>query len=151
MKAEDLYHTGIVVDDFDATLALLTETAGYQWCEEYRGDQLVQTPEGQATVEMRIVYSVTEPRLEILQTVPGTVWTPSSSGVHHLGYWSDDVSADGAALTDRGLRLEVTAPAPDGSALWAYYKGASGPRVELVSRMLEPLLRKWFTGAMPEV
>ncbi len=59
MKAEDLYHTGIVVDDFDATLALLTETAGYQWCEEYRGDQLVQTPEGQATIEMRTVLACT--------------------------------------------------------------------------------------------
>jgi len=151
MRAEDLYHTGIVVDDFDATLALLTETAGYRWCEEYRGDQLIQTPGGEATVEMRIVYSVTEPRLEILQAIAGTVWTPSNSGVHHLGYWSDDVSADGAALTARGLRLEVTAPAPDGSALWAYYKGTGGPRVELVSRTLEPLLRKWFTGAMPEV
>jgi lactoylglutathione lyase len=150
MKAEDLYHTGIVVEDFDATMALLAETAGYRWCEEYRGDQVIQTPEGQATIEMRIVYSVTEPRLEILQAVPGTVWTPSSSGVHHLGYWSDDVSADGAALAARGLRLEVTAPAPDGSALWAYYKGASGPRIELVSRMLEPMLREWFTGAMPE-
>jgi hypothetical protein len=145
MKASDLYHAGIVVDDFDATLALLAETAGYRWCEEYRGDQLVQTPSGEVTVAMRFTYSMDEPRLEILQAVPGTVWTPSDSGVHHLGYWSDDVSADAALLAARGMAIEVTAPAPDGSTLWAYCKGPAGPRIELVSRALEPLMREWLT------
>ena len=152
MKAADLYHAGIVVDDFDATLALLTETAGYQWCEEYRGDQLVQTPSGQITVPMRFTYSLAEPRLEILQAVPGTIWVPSDSGVHHLGYWSDDVSADAAALAARGLPAEVTSCTPDGTMLWAYCKGISGPRIELVSRALEPLMREWFAvGRQPAV
>ena len=152
MKAEDLYHVGIVVHDFDATLALLAETAGYRWCDEYSGDQLVQTPSGEITVPMRFAYSLTEPRLEILQAVPGTIWTPSDSGVHHLGYWSDDVSADVAALAAKGMPAEATASVPDGSALWAYCKGASGPRIELVSRTLEPILREWFaTGRQPAV
>ena len=29
MKAENLYHTGIVVDDLDATMDWFTQTAGY--------------------------------------------------------------------------------------------------------------------------
>ncbi len=71
MKAADLYHTGLVADDFDATVALLTETAGGRRTGEYRGHQLVQTQGGQATVEMRIVYSVTEPRTAHRARQPG--------------------------------------------------------------------------------
>ena len=33
MRVEDLYHTGIVVDDFEGTLAQLTALFGYQWGE----------------------------------------------------------------------------------------------------------------------
>ena len=40
---------------------------------------------------MKMAYSKSEPRLEIIQSIPGTVWEPADSGVHHIGYWSDDV------------------------------------------------------------
>jgi hypothetical protein len=40
---------------------------------------------------MKRAHSGSDPRLELLQTVPNTVWTPADSGVHHIGYWSDDV------------------------------------------------------------
>ena len=74
---------------------------------------------------MKMVYSGAEPRLELLQTVPGTVWTPADSGVHHLGYWSDDVESDLATLESNGMTLEVKSYNPDGSGtlLWAYAKG----------------------------
>jgi hypothetical protein len=144
MKPEALYHAGIVVEDFDATLAWFTTIAGYRWCQEYAGDVSVVTPEGEITVPMRLSYSMNEPRLEILQAVPGTLWMPADSGVHHLGYWSDDVDADLATLTATGLTVEARAPLPDGSSLWAYCKAASGPRVELVSRVIEPALSQMF-------
>jgi hypothetical protein len=145
LKAEALYHSGIVVDDFDATLDWFSQTAGYRWCEPYAGDQVVVTPDGEITVPMRITYSTTEPRLEILQSAPGTLWMPSDSGVHHLGYWSDDVCADMAMLQARGLDVEAQAPLPDGSLLWVYCKAPTGPRIELVSRVMEPALTEWFT------
>ena len=65
MKAEDLYHVGIVVDDLDATLRRFTDVAGYRWCDEYSGDQLVETPSGELTIPLRFAYSMDEPRLEI--------------------------------------------------------------------------------------
>jgi glyoxalase/bleomycin resistance protein/dioxygenase superfamily protein len=145
MKPGDLYHTGIVVEDFDAAMTWFAETAGYRWCEPYAGDQNMVTPEGEITVPMRITYSMDEPRLELLQAVAGTVWTPSDSGVHHLGYWSDDVDADLEVLFGAGLSLEVKAPMPDGRSLWAYCESPTGARVELVSRVMEPALREWFT------
>ena len=69
--------------------------------------------------------------------MPGTLWVPApASGIHHLGYWSDDVAADAARLTARGYAAEATGVRPDGTAVWAYHRSASGPRIELVSRAI---------------
>ena len=151
MRPEDLYHTGIVVEDLDATRRWLTALAGYRWCDEYAGDQVVETGGGQLTVPLRFAYSRSEPRLELIEAVPGTVWEPAASGVHHLGFWSADVDRDVATLVRSGRELEVRASLPDGSTRWAYCGGVGGPRIELVSRMLEPMMAAWFaTGRLPE-
>jgi lactoylglutathione lyase len=44
MKAENLYHTGIVVDDIEATMALLKKVAGYTWAHVVSVDQQAVTP-----------------------------------------------------------------------------------------------------------
>jgi len=150
MKPEDLYHTGIVAEDFDAALRWFTDVAGYRWCDELAIEQVVWTPDGEQTVPIRFAYSMSEPRLEVLQAVAGTVWTPSTSGAHHLGYWSDDVDRDVDLLMRHGMHVEVRAPVPDGSSMWAYCHGVLGPRIELVSRTLEPMMSEWFaTGRSP--
>jgi len=52
-------------------------------------------PDGEATLDLVFTYSKTEPRVEVIQSMPGTLWVPAEdSGIHHLGYWSDDVAAD---------------------------------------------------------
>ena len=149
MKAENLYHTGIVVDDLDATMAWFTEAAGYTWTDVVTVDQQAVTPDGEITIPMKMVYSGAEPRLELVQTVAGTVWIPADSGVHHIGYWSDDVESDLATLESNGLTCEVKSYNPDGSGtlLWAYAKGSVGPRIELVSRGMEPFIAYWWSTA----
>jgi len=151
MKPADLYHSGIVVDDVEATMRWLTETAGYRWCDPYAGDQLIETPAGERTLPFHIAYTMDEPRLELLATVPGTCWVPSTSGIHHLGYWSDDVDRDVETLVATGLDVEAKAPLPDGSTLWAYCKADGGTRVEVVSSLIRPIMTQWFaTGRMPQ-
>ena len=144
MKAADLFHTGIVVDDLDAALAEMTELFGYEWCDEIHVDQPVQLPSGGTTVEFRFRYSRSSPRLEVIEHRPGTLWIPAGgpggSGIHHLGYWSDDVAADSAALQGKGYAFEASGTGPDGGPAWAYYRGPDGPRIELVSRSLEPFM-----------
>jgi len=147
VRAGDLYHTGIVVEDLDEARTWWTETAGYRWGPTVGGDTPVVMPDGEITVPMRIAYSADEPRLELVQAIPGTLWMPADSGVHHVGYWSDDVDADIAHLLRRGLSLEVKAPSPDGSTRWAYCKGDRGPRIELVSRAMAPVLQQLFVPA----
>jgi catechol 2,3-dioxygenase-like lactoylglutathione lyase family enzyme len=149
VKPENLYHTGIVVDDLDATMAWFTNVAGYRWTDVVEVEQVGETPQGEVTIPMRMVYSGDDPRLEILQTVPGTIWTPADSGVHHLGYWSDDVEADLATLEANGMRCEVKSYNPDGSGtlLWAYCKGPTGPRIELVGSGMRPFIEYWWATA----
>lgn len=144
MNAADLYHTGIVVEEIEATRDWLSETAGYRWGPVVGGDVPILTPAGERTLPMRIVYSADEPRLELVQAVADTIWVPTGGGVHHLGYWSDDVDADVEALLARGCELEAKAPSPDGSSTWAYCNSATGPRIELVSRSMEPVLSGLF-------
>lgn len=130
MKAENLYHTGMVVDDLDATMVWFTEVASYTWTDVVTVDRQAVTPDGEITIPVKMVYSGADPRLELLQTVAGTVWTPADSGVHHIGYWSDDVESDLATLESNGLTYEVKSYNPDGSGtlLCAYAKGPTGPR-----------------------
>ena len=147
MKAENLYHSGIIVDDFDETMQWFTKVAGYEWTDVVSVDQVAVTPDGEITIPMRMAYSKTEPRLEIIQTIPGTVWEPSDSGIHHLGYWSDDVEADTATLKANGWEIEVKSYIPDdsGKLLWTYCKGPGRPRVELVGRAMKPFMEYWFS------
>jgi hypothetical protein len=149
VKAENLYHTGIVVDDLEATMKWLSEVAGYTWTDVVTVEQQGVTPDGEITIPMKMAYSGSDPRLELLQTVPNTVWTPADSGVHHIGYWSDDVESDLATLESTGMTVEVKSYNPDGSCtlLWAYAKGPTGPRIELVSRDMEPFIAYWWGTA----
>ncbi len=151
MRADDQFHAGIVVDDLDTTLAQLSDLFGYEWCEEIAVPTLVALPTGEAVVDFRFTYSMNAPRLEIIQTIPGTLWVPAAgSGIHHLGYWSDDVADDSAALDRRGLAREAAGTRPDGAVPWAYHRGASGPRIELVSTEMRPALQHyWKTGKIP--
>ena len=148
MRAADQFHVGIVVDDFDLTLNTLAELFGYEWGEEIRASVAVQLPRGELTIDLGFVYSLTVPRLEIIRSIPGTLWTEAAgSNLHHLGYWSDDVEADSARLAKGGLPREAAGCDAEGNAYWAYHSRANGPRIEIVSRAIEPLFQNyWETG-----
>ncbi|MBL7493535.1 VOC family protein [Frankia sp. AgB1.9] len=146
MKPEDKYHVGIIVDDFDETLAWYSKVFGYRWAEPVDVANPIVTPAGEQTVQMRMTYSVEEPRIEIIQSIPGTLWEPADSGVHHVGYWTDDVVGDVATLTASGMTLDVSGLFPDGSMMWAYCGAPGRQRTELVSRALEPSMRQWWAS-----
>jgi hypothetical protein len=151
MTAADQFHIGIVVDDPASAMSDLTALFGYEWCDQLGGPVAVSLPSGDTTIQLQAWYSKSEPRLEIVQSIPGTVWTPAAgSGVHHLGYWVDDVAAGSAELERRGYAVEAVGRRPDGVPYWAYHRSPAGPRVELVSRKLRPTLESYFaTGSVP--
>ncbi|MGA2830837.1 MAG: hypothetical protein ABSF03_32530 [Streptosporangiaceae bacterium] len=79
--------------------------------------------------------------------IPGTLWEPAAgSAIHHTGYWSDDVAADSAELERHGYVPEATRAGPDGVPFFAFYRSATGFRVELVSRKAQPGLEGIWAG-----
>ena len=146
MKPADLYHAGIIVEDFDATLAWYTKHLGYRWCEPVNRETTIITAAGEQVIPMHMTYSMDEPRLEIIEAVPGTLWMPADSGIHHLGFWSDDVDGDVAGLVAGGMTLDVTGLFPDGSTMWAYCSAPGRTRTELVSRAMQASMNGWLTS-----
>ncbi len=148
----DQFHAGIVADNPAAVMAELTASFGYEWCEQMGGTTSVRLPEGETKIDLRAWYSRSVPRLEVVQSIPGsTVWSPAEgSGIHHFGYWTADVAACSAVLEEAGYLVEATGLRPGGVPYWAYLRHPSGIRVELVSSQLRPVMEAYFeTGKVP--
>ena len=93
MRAADQFHVGIVVDDLEASLAQFSDLFGFEWCDAIHVEQPVFFPSGEETVGFRSATPATPPRIEVIQGHPDTLWMPAAgSGIHHLGYCSDDVA-----------------------------------------------------------
>ena len=146
MRAADQYHVGLVVDDPEAERRQLSELLGYSWADVITATVEVWLPAGARDVTFSFAYSRTTPRLEVVQAVPGTPWEPvAGSGIHHLGFWSDDFDGDVADLERRGYAREAAAVGPDGRPMFAFYRGATGPRIELVPTASRPFLEQLWS------
>ena len=102
MHLHDQYHFGYVVDDLDEAQAWFSESIGHRFCEEMTFENLFVRPDGESTtIPLRLTYSRDEPRLELIQSLPGTIFTPTTLSFH-VGYWTDDIDADVAVLEKMG-------------------------------------------------
>jgi Glyoxalase/Bleomycin resistance protein/Dioxygenase superfamily len=136
LRPADLYHVAIVVDDVEAAMQQWSALAGYRWMQPVEAPVPVWTAAGETVVTLQMVYSIDEPRLELIREVPGTTWVRSGpNAIHHVGYFVDDVGVASAVLADRGVPLEACGCAhgarPSG---FAYHLGADGVRVEVIHR-----------------
>src|SRR5690606_27478808 len=77
LRATDLFHTGVVVEDLDSSIDRLSAVAGYRWTKPLAATTPIRTPAGDTEVPFRIVYSLDAPYVELIQAVPGTLWTPA--------------------------------------------------------------------------
>lgn len=134
LATTDLYHVGIVVPDIDAAAARLTAVAGYTWTKPVESSLSVTTAAGEFELANRFVYSLQAPHLELVQEVPGTVWTAPA---HHLGYWVDDIGSAAAQLEQVGY-IQEARPSGETLSTFAYYTDPTGVRIELVDRALFP-------------
>jgi catechol 2,3-dioxygenase-like lactoylglutathione lyase family enzyme len=136
LEPQNLYHTGIVVPDLDAAAQRFTAMAGYSFTTPIAGPVTIRTPTGQRTVDLRFVYSLQAPHVELIEEVPDTPWIAArGNAVHHLGYFTDDFTTTASALQADGFSLELC-PASDDDApsIFAYYLSPEGIRVEIVDR-----------------
>jgi catechol 2,3-dioxygenase-like lactoylglutathione lyase family enzyme len=134
----DFYHVGLVVPDLDSAAAQLTAAGGYEWTQPVEYTLSVTTSAGDADVPFEFVYSLQAPHLELVQEVPGTIWTATAArAAHHVGYWVDDIAAAASGLEAAGYRQEAR-PAGETLSTFAYYLDPAGVRIEIVDRALFP-------------
>lgn len=150
LRHADLFHTGIVVDDLAAAQARLGAQLGITWYEG-GSEVLLVTAAGATPTPTAYALSKEGPHhLELVQSAPGTLYTPTTDPRgHHLGYWVDDVRAASTALAAQGLphHTSICFGDPEGPPLCAYHSvhsvGTSeegGFYVELVSRRMRKVL-----------
>jgi hypothetical protein len=130
------YHVGIVVPDLAAAQARLTELIGVTWGPVLRLDA-VNYRDGSSqdlVLPTAMCYSVDEPYLELIQELPGSIWVCNAhSNLHHIGFWSNDLAADSAALIGLGCPMQLCGRAADlAPNSFAYHGIDLGVRIEIV-------------------
>ena len=147
VTGRDFFHTGIIVDDVEATAARLTEHFGYEWCPPTGGTGRALLPTGEREWTTTFIHTRSEPRIELMSSVQSTFMMPvPGSGIHHLGYWSKDVASDGAELERLGYVNEAYGLLPDDTRFWAFHLHPAGYRVELVSRSIQGVLEQYWAS-----
>ncbi len=129
------YHVGIVVADISSAQAQLSEQLGVAWGPVLHLDVDYRDGEGNDIVlPTTMCYSVGEPHLELILEVPGSLWECNEhSNLHHIGFWSDDLAADGARLAGSGCPLELCGRSGDHVPVsFSYHRNGLGVRFEIV-------------------
>jgi Glyoxalase/Bleomycin resistance protein/Dioxygenase superfamily len=128
------YHVGIVVEDVGAAMVEYGRLFGVEWTPRMGAEFPVALAGGRRNLTFDAVYSTTGPvRVELTVQKPDSIWTPGA-GIHHIGFWSDDVSGDSDRLAAAGYPIEaVLFPLPDDSIpAVAFCRGPQNLFVELV-------------------
>jgi hypothetical protein len=146
LSAADLYHTGIVVPDLEASMARLGAVAGYRWTTIQSAELTIRLADGERVLRLRYAYSLDAPHLELVQEIPGTPWTATA---HHLGYFCEDVPATSKLLADLGFAVESCAVVDGTPSLFAYHLDPSGARIEIVDRALIPDFPAYLRARTP--
>ena len=131
------YHVGIVVPDVVAAQAELSEQLGLTWGPILHLDAVdYRDGSGRDVVlPTTMCYSVDEPHLELIEEVPGSLWVCNQySNLHHIGFWSDDLTVDGTGLTGSGCPLQLCGRSGDQAPVsFAYHRNGLGVRIEIVA------------------
>jgi Glyoxalase/Bleomycin resistance protein/Dioxygenase superfamily len=130
----DYFHFGIIVDRLDVSMEDLSRRFCLEWrtvAEIRRTMYFDQCRE--SYVELSSVYTVQGPPfIELIQEVPGSLWTKATEGlVHHLGFSSSCLPEVCREFEESGLRRVVS----DGleAEAFAYYSIPYGPYIEIMT------------------
>lgn len=152
---QNLFHVGIRVPDLEAAMAELGSSLGVTWAE--RRENPVQTlwsPEhGFQQLHLKYVYSAEGPQhIELLEGPGGSFWDGrQDSGAHHVGVWTDSVTAETDALVAGGWTLVGAQRDPSdggGYGVFSYVQPPSGLIVELVDSAVLPHFEQWWGTAL---
>jgi hypothetical protein len=135
---KDFFHVGLIVPKVETAMEELGALLGLTW--DGISEQLMPTYEpetGFRHIPLRVGYSRDRPFLELIEAVPGTPWELDKNGgsnLHHLGFFTDNLSADAAIVGHTFCPIEICAHREEAwPSIFTYHNNAgSGLRIELV-------------------
>jgi Glyoxalase/Bleomycin resistance protein/Dioxygenase superfamily len=143
-----LFHVGIVVPEMAPAQARLAELLGVEWGPVVEvADLPVKDGAGTETaVPNRLCYTTGVPHLELIEEVPGTVWTCNEySNLHHIGFFVAGLGAETRRLEGAACPMELCgrdgARAPSS---FAYHRDPLGIRLELVDEGLRASMEDYL-------
>lgn len=148
-----LFHTGIIVDDLEASMAMLTATSGLRWAPPRVAATPMVGPNGQVPRRVRFTYSLDGPHyIELIQQLSTEAYDGLTGGrrVHHLGYLATDLSSDAERLHAAGFRIELHGVDEQGAmdrASYHYSDLFPGVWIELVAPNTWASLKAWIDEA----
>jgi catechol 2,3-dioxygenase-like lactoylglutathione lyase family enzyme len=138
------FHVGIVVPQLEAARDRFSELLGLTWHDTVESSMPMRveaTGEDQ-TVPLRAIFTREEPHLELIEAIPGTLWTLAPDGgpcLHHLAFWTPDLVAESDRLGAVQCPLEAYMPRPEDGRPKAFaYHLESSLRLELIDQALKP-------------
>ncbi len=103
---QSIWHIGFAVSDLDQGQQELGEVFRLRWRPaRVRKLTLTDAAGRPCEVECHVVFSLGGPfAVEAWQAIPGTpLDIPAGGGVHHIGYWVDDLAAEAKRLDALGF------------------------------------------------
>lgn len=138
-----IWHIGVAVDDLEQGKQEFADVFGLSWRPtRVRGLTLTDAQGIEYEVECRVTFSEGGPfAVELWEAVPGTpLAAPPGGGVHHIGYWIDDMAEENSRLSALGFGPHATVGARP-----LLNRGPSGTVVELCDLHSDrPQLRDLF-------
>jgi hypothetical protein len=148
----DLFEIALVVPNLEEAIDHFHEAFGYTFSPILEGVLPMRDETGETHPPFRMTVSHESPQLELMEAQPGTaIVPPAGTGLHHLGYYVDDLAGESARLSELGFSFDragvANGTAPDG---WVYHRMPDGTIVELVDRERAPLRKMLMEGRMPD-
>jgi catechol 2,3-dioxygenase-like lactoylglutathione lyase family enzyme len=131
-------HVGVVVADLDASIASLGPALGLTWASIRVVDAGI--------ADLRLSYSQQGPPYVELLEVSGR-FPAAEPGLHHIGYWSNDLQQHRDRLVRAGMRVAL-----DGTLFgrsFVYLDAGDRVLIELTDASRRDALLEWIAGGDP--
>jgi catechol 2,3-dioxygenase-like lactoylglutathione lyase family enzyme len=152
MAPGDLFEIGLIVPNLEESIEYFHQAFGYTFSPIVEGVLPNRGPEGDRTPQMRMAVSREHPQIELMETMAGTsMIPPAGTGLHHLGYYVDDLAGESERLAGLGLPFVRSGLAGDTApAGWVYHQMTDGTLIEIVDRQTAPLRQALMRGEVPD-
>lgn len=146
-----IWHIAFAVDDLEEGMAKFGDALNLVWnpIKNFEGQNF--NPDGTPFVlKTRLTFATAGPcALELFEAASGTPYAPRTGTVfHHMGYWTEDVSAERGRLEQCGWSFQGGLTTPDSRA--AFFASSLGVLFEACNVTINrPGLEKYYPGVAP--